>query len=70
MLEGFSLGNDLLLVDYIGRLYREGKATISNEWAEILEWLGSSAESWQARLELLKHRGGRLVCAAIYVGNL
>jgi hypothetical protein len=29
MLEGFSLGNDLLLVDYTGRLFREGKAVIS-----------------------------------------
>ena len=29
MLEGFSLGSDLLLVDYTGRLFREGKAAIS-----------------------------------------
>jgi len=29
MLEGFSLGNDLLLVDYTGRLFREGKAVSS-----------------------------------------
>ena len=29
MLEGFSLGNDLLLVDYTGRLFREGKTVIS-----------------------------------------
>jgi len=36
MLEGFSLGNDLLLVDYTGRLFREGKAAISREVAEIL----------------------------------
>jgi hypothetical protein len=29
MVEGFSLGNYLLLVNYTGRLFREGKATIS-----------------------------------------
>ncbi len=59
MLEGFSLGNYLLLVDYTGRLFREGKAVISAEVAAILERLGSSAESWQARLRKLV--GGRLL---------
>ena len=44
MLEGFSLGNYLLLVDYTGRLFREGKAVISAELGAILERLGSSAE--------------------------
>ena len=47
MIEGFSLGNYLLLVDYTGRLFREGKATISREVAEILERIGSSAR-WLA----------------------
>jgi hypothetical protein len=61
MIEGFSLGNYLLLVDYTGRLLREGKAGISCEFAEILQRLGSSAETWQARLEQLKSRGGRLL---------
>src|SRR5262245_45466634 len=31
MLEGFSLGSYLLLVDYTGRLYRDGKAVLSRE---------------------------------------
>jgi hypothetical protein len=31
MLEGFSLGNYLLLVDFSGRLFRDGKAMISAE---------------------------------------
>jgi REP element-mobilizing transposase RayT len=53
MIEGFSLGSYLLLVDYTGRLFREGKAVISHELAGILERLGSSVESWQARLEKL-----------------
>ena len=59
MLYGFSPGNYLLLVDYTGRLFREGKAAISAELAGILERLGTTAESWQARLEKLK--SGRLL---------
>ncbi|HKI16912.1 MAG TPA: hypothetical protein VKA15_03490 [Isosphaeraceae bacterium] len=58
MLEGFSLGNYLLLVNYTGRLFREGKATISREVAEILGRIGTTAETWQARLEKLSK--GRL----------
>ena len=59
MVEGFSLGSYLLLVDYTGRLFRAGKAVLSREVAEILDRLGSSAEHWQARLEKL--RQGRLL---------
>ena len=44
MVEGFSLGNDLLLVDYTGRLFREGKANLSREVAEILDRLGTTAD--------------------------
>ena len=59
MLEGFSLGSYLALVDFTGRLFRDGKAVISAEVAGILARLGSSAERWQARLEKLKT--GRLL---------
>ncbi len=59
MLEGFSLGSYLLLVDYTGRLFRDGKAVISAELSGILERLGSSAESWWARIEKLSK--GRLL---------
>ena len=59
MVEGFSLGNYLLLVDYTGRLFRAGKAALSREVAEVLDRLGSSADQWQARLEKL--RQGRLL---------
>ncbi len=45
MLGGFSLGNYLLLVDYAGRLFRQGKAVISREVAAIFDRLGSSAET-------------------------
>ena len=59
MLEGFSLGSYLVLVDYTGRLFRDGTALISSELSGIFERLGSSVESWRARLEKLK--GGRLL---------
>ena len=59
MLEGFSLGSYLLLVDYTGRLFRDGKAAISAELSGIFDRLGSSAESWWARLEKLSQ--GRLL---------
>ncbi len=59
MLEGFSLGSYLILLDYTGRLFRDGKAAISAELTGILERLGSSAESWRGRLEKLK--SGRLL---------
>jgi hypothetical protein len=44
MLEGFSLGSCLLLVDYTGRLCRQGKARLSREVAWILDRLGTGAE--------------------------
>jgi len=59
MLEGFSLGNYLLLVDYTGGLFREGKARISAEVGAILERLGSSVDAWEARLGKLA--SGRLL---------
>ena len=57
MLEGFSLGNYLLLVDYTGRLFRDGKAVISAEITGILERLGSNADRWQSRLRNSKAAG-------------
>ena len=59
MLEGLALGSYLLLVDFTGRLFREGKAVISAELTGIFDRLGTSAETWQARLERLK--SGRLL---------
>jgi hypothetical protein len=66
MLEGFSLGDYLLLVDYTWRLFREGKATISRQVAEVLDRLGTSAESSQVRLEKLSkgHLFGRFFAAS------
>jgi len=48
-----SLGSYLILVDYTGRLFGDGKAAISREVAGMLERLGTSAENWQARMEKL-----------------
>ncbi len=59
MLAGFTLGTYLLLVDYSGRLFREGKASISRELSAVFTRLGSDAESWHSRL--LKLNAGRLL---------
>jgi hypothetical protein len=59
MLAGFTLGHYLLLVDYTGRLFRRGKASISRELAAVFDRLGSSADTWQVRL--LKLNQGRLL---------
>jgi hypothetical protein len=48
-----------LLLSYTGRLFRDGKAAISHKVAAILERLGTTAETWQARLEKLSN--GRLL---------
>jgi hypothetical protein len=60
MMQGFSLGSYIKLVDYTGRLVREGKASISAELAGIFERLNLSAQSWQNRIEKLG--GDRLLC--------
>jgi hypothetical protein len=39
------------LVDYMRRLFRQGKASISADLAAILERLGCNAQSWQHRME-------------------
>ena len=53
MLEGFSLGSYLLLVDYTSQLVRQGKARVSQEVSGILDRLGTSSEFWQQRMEKL-----------------
>ncbi len=39
------------LVDYTGRLFRKGKTPMSREVAEILQRVGTSADTWQARTQ-------------------
>jgi REP element-mobilizing transposase RayT len=53
MLENFSLGSYLLLLDYTSRICRGGKARVSNEVVGIFDRLGTSAELWDSRLEKL-----------------
>ena len=43
MIQGFSLGSYLLLVDHTSRLVREGKAHVSAELAGIFERIGCTA---------------------------
>lgn len=50
MLESFSLGSYLLLVDYTGRLFRSGKARMDNAVQEIFERLGTDEVSWSERI--------------------
>jgi hypothetical protein len=59
MLQGFSLGSYVPLVDYTGQHFRQSKASISAELAGIFERIGCSAQSWQSRMEKL--RDGRLL---------
>jgi hypothetical protein len=56
MVQGFSLGSYVQLVDYTGRLFRQGKASISAELAGIFQRLGCNAQSWQNRMEKLRDR--------------
>jgi hypothetical protein len=58
MIEGMSLGGYLLLADYTARMFREEKATTTGELSAIFDRLGSSEETWCARMEKLSH--GRL----------
>jgi hypothetical protein len=59
MFEGLSLGSYMRLIDYTGRLFRDGKAAISDELACIFDRLGGNAVIWHARLDTL--RKGRLL---------
>ncbi len=59
MREGFTLGQYLMLVDYTSRFVRDGKASVTAEVESIIMRLGSSAESWGARM--LKLSGARLL---------
>jgi hypothetical protein len=53
IVEGFTLGQYLLLVDYTSRVVRKGKAVVSSELAGIFERLQSSAEIWSQRIKRL-----------------
>jgi len=46
MLEKFTLGNYLVLVEYTGRMFRQGKAQISDRIKQVFERLGTSVAFW------------------------
>lgn len=51
MVGGFSLGSYLLLVEYTGRLYREGKTRINDGVKDVMDRLGTNAEFWNDRIK-------------------
>jgi hypothetical protein len=59
MLAGIPLGSYLLLVDFTGRMFRDGKTAISAELNGILERLGSNTDRWWSRIQKLSK--GRLL---------
>ena len=59
MRSGFTLCQYLMLVEYTGRMLREGKAAISLEVEDIFARLGSTAQTWWQRMQKLT--GGRLL---------
>jgi hypothetical protein len=57
MLASFSLGSYLLLVDYTGRLYRNGKARMNSAVREVFDRLDTSQEYWEDMVgRMLKSR--------------
>ena len=57
MLVSFSLGSYLLLVDYTGRLFRDGKARMDAGVKEVFERLGTNEALWSDRI--IKMLGSR-----------
>jgi hypothetical protein len=66
IVEGFTLGQYLLLVDYTSRVVRKGKAVVSSELEGVFERLGSSAEIWSQRIKRLHEKTwiGRFLSAS------
>jgi hypothetical protein len=51
ILEGFSLGNYLLLLDETSRLLRHGKARVDPQAESLLDRLGTSPKIWQQTIQ-------------------
>ena len=51
MFESISLGSYIAIVEYTGRLFRNGKARISSMVADVFERLETSSDLWFARLK-------------------
>ena len=69
MLEKFTLGNYLLLIDYTSRMFREGKARVKDGIPPIFDRLETNLELWagkvQSMLSLKKLRGHRFASAEL-----
>ena len=66
MAQGLTLGHYLQLVDYTGRLLRDGKAAISAEVETIFVRLQSSGSVWQERMTRLS---GRRLLGRFFAAN-
>jgi hypothetical protein len=66
MMQGFPLGSYVKLVEYTGRLFRQGKTSIPAELAGIFERLGFTAESWRDAMDKLRGKRllGRIIAAS------
>ena len=53
LLDAFSLGSYLQLVDYTSRLIRRGKARVSCDIETLLSRIGTSADVWGATIQKL-----------------
>jgi len=58
MLETFSLGSYLLLLDYTGRLCRNGKARMSSAMKAVFDRLDSSCDRLADMVVTMLERGG------------
>ncbi|QDS88106.1 hypothetical protein EC9_22920 [Rosistilla ulvae] len=55
ILETFPLGSYMMLVDYTGRMYRNGKANMNATIKEIFSRLETNVEAWQPRIDRMLH---------------
>jgi REP element-mobilizing transposase RayT len=62
LLDGFSLGSYLQLVDYTSRLVRRGKARVSRDVESLLSRIGTTTDVWGATIQ--KMFGGSLLGVA------
>ena len=51
MVETFSLGSYVLLVEFTGRLYRNGKASMSKGIKDVFERIGICGDNWVERMK-------------------